>query len=478
MAGFVEGVDRGQSTLFPALLDDYVTEDNPVRAVDVFVDGLDLDKIGFVGVQPLDTGRPGYHPGMMLKLYIYGYLNRVPSSRRLERECQRNIEMIWLTGQLAPDFKTIADFRKDNGKAIREVCREFVALCHKLGLLSAASVAIDGSKFKAVNARDKNFTEAKMKRRLERIEESIARYIAQLETADRRGDSMPEAKVAHFKDKIVKLNEEIARLGAINAEMMKSKDKQISLTDPDARSMATSGRDTGIVGYNVQTAVDTKNHLIVAHEVTNVGTDRHQLLNMAEQARTEMGVETLDAVADRGYYEGEEIKACEESGITVTLPKPQTSGSKAAGRFGKQDFVYVAADDVYRCPAGERLTYRYTNVEEGKTLRRYWTGSCKTCALRAQCTTGSERRITRWEHEAVLEKVQDRLDRNPAAMVVRRQTVEHPFGTIKCWMGWTHFLTKRLPKVATEMALNVLAYNMKRVMMIMGVGALLEAMRA
>jgi transposase len=478
MAGFVEGVDRGQSTLFPALLDDYVAEDNPVRAVDIFVDGLDLDKLGFVGVQPLDKGRPAYHPSMMLKLYIYGYLNRVPSSRRLERECQRNIEMIWLTGQLAPDFKTIADFRKDNGKAIREVCREFVALCHKLGLLSAASVAIDGSKFKAVNARDKNFTEAKMKRRLERIEESIARYIAQLETADRRGDAVPEAKVAHFKDKIVRLNEEIARLSAIKAEMMKSKDKQISLTDPDARSMATSGRDTGIVGYNVQTAVDTKNHIIVAHEVTNVGTDRHQLLNMAEQARTEMGVETLDAVTDRGYYEGEQIRACEESGITVTLPKPQTSGSKAAGRFGKQDFVYVAAEDIYRCPAGERLTYRFTSEENGKKLRRYWTGACKTCALKAQCTTGHERHIARWEHEAVLEKVQDRLDRNPAAMVVRRQTVEHPFGTIKCWMGWTHFLTKRLPKVATEMALNVLAYNMKRVMMIMGVGGLLEAMRA
>jgi transposase len=478
MAGFVEGVDRGQRTLFPAVLDDYVADDNPVRAVDVFVDGLDLERLGFVGVQPLDTGRPGYHPGMMLKLYIYGYLNRVPSSRRLERECQRNIELIWLTGHLAPDFKTIADFRKDNGKAIREVCREFVGLCRRLGLLSAASVAIDGSKFKAVNARDKNFTEAKMKRRLERIEESIARYISQLETADRRGDVVPEAKVARFKEKIVKLNEEIARLNAINAEMMKSKDKQISLTDPDARSMATSGKDTGIVGYNVQTAVDTKNHLIVAHEVTNVGTDRCQLSNMAEQARTEMGVGTLDAVADRGYYEGEEIKACEESGITVILPKPQTSGAKAAGRFGKQDFVYVAADDVYRCPAGERLTYRCMNVEQGKTLRRYWTGNCKTCALKAQCTTGTERRITRWEHEAVLEKVQDRLDHNPAAMGVRRQTVEHPFGTIKCWMGWTHFLTKRLPKVATEMALNVLAYNMKRVMAIIGVAGLLEALAA
>ena len=353
-----------------------------------------------------------------------------------------------------------------------------MVLCRKLDLLSAASVAIDGSKFKAVNARDKNFTEAKMKRRFERIDESIARYLSQLETADRHGDAVPEAKVERLKSKIEKLKEEIVRLNAINREMMKSEDKQVSLTDPDARSMATSGKDTGIVGYNVQIAVDTQHHLIVAHEVTNVGTDRHQLANMAGRARDEMAVETLDAVADRGYYDSEEIRACEESGITVTLPKPMTSGAKAAGRFGKQDFVYIAADDAYRCPAGERLTYRYTNVEDGKTLRRYWTSTCKTCALKAQCTTGSERRISRWEHEAVLEKVQDRLDHNPAAMGVRRQTAEHPFGTIKCWMGATHFLTKKLPKVATEMALNVLAYNMKRVMVIVGVGGLLEAMRA
>ena len=335
-----------------------------------------------------------------------------------------------------------------------------------------------GSKFKAVNARDKNFTEAKMKRRLERIDESIARYLAQLETADRHGDAVPEAKLARLKDKITKLKEEVTRLNAINAEMMKSEDKQISLTDPDARSMATSGKDTGIVGYNVQTAVDTKNHLIVAHEVTNVGTDRHQLSNMAEQARAEMGVETLDAVADRGYYTGEEIRACEEAGITVTLPKPQTSGAKAAGRFGKQDFVYVAADDVYICPAGERLTYHYTNVEDGKTLRRYWTNNCQACALRSKCTTGQERRIIRWEHEAVLETVQARLDHHPEKMAVRRSTAEHPFGTIKCWMGATHFLTKRLPKVSTEMALNVLAYNMKRVVAIIGVAGLLEAMAA
>ena len=478
MKRFVEGVGRAQSTLLPASLDDYVSEDNPVRVVDVFVDSLNLDKLGFVGVRPLETGRPSYHPGMMLKLYIYGYLNRVPSSRRLERECQRNIELIWLTGQLAPDFKTIADFRKDNGQAIREVCREFVALCRKLDLFSAASVAIDGSKFKAVNARDKNFTEAKMKRRLERIDESIARYLSQLETADRHGDAVPEAKVERLKGKIEKLKEEIVRLNEINAEMMKSEDKQISLSDPDARSMATSGKDTGIVGYNVQIAVDTQHHLIVAHEVTNIGTDRHQLTNMAEQARDEIAVETLDAVADRGYYDSEEIRTCEESGITVTLPKPLTSGAKAAGRFGKQDFIYLASEDVYRCPAGEKLIYRYTSEEDGKVLRRYWTTACSICALKARCTTGLQRRIARWEHEAVLEKVQQRLDRDPNKMTLRRQTAEHPFGTIKAWMGATHFLMRRLHKVATETALNVLAYNMKRVIAILGCRKLLEAMRA
>jgi transposase len=478
MKRFVEGADRGQSTLFPAVLDDYVGEDNPVRAIDVFVDGLDLAKLGFDGVQPLAMGRPAYHPATQLKIYIYGYLNRVQSSRRLERECQRNVELVWLTGRLIPDFKTIADFRKDNGEAIRKVCRAFVLLCRRLELLGDASVAIDGSKFKAVNNRDKNFTEAKMKRRLEQIDQSIARYLSQLDTADRQGPAVPEAKTTRLKEKIATLRQEIERLNALNAQMMASEDKQISLTDPDARSMATSGKGSGIVGYNVQCAVDTTHHLIVAHEVTNVGTDRSQLSNMAEQARMEIGAETLEVVADRGYYEGEEILACETVGITVTLPKPMTSSAKAAGRFGKQDFIYVAADDVYRCPAGERLTYRYTNEEDGKTLRRYWTAACQACTLKAQCTPGKERRISRWQHEAVLETVQDRLDRNPDKMRVRRQTVEHPFGTIKAWMGATHFQMRTLPKVATEMALHVLAYNMKRVMRILGIGGLMAAMRA
>ena len=481
MAGFVEGVARDQSSLLPATIEDYVGCDNPVRAVDAFVDGLDLRKLGFTSVDPLAMGRPGYHPAMMLKLYIYGYLNRIPSSRRLERECQRNLELIWLTGGLAPDFKTIADFRKDNGKPICEVCRMFVALCRELNLLSIASVAIDGSKFKAVNARDKNFTEAKMQRRLERIDESIAHYMAQLETADRQtagGADVPEAKVTRLKEKVAKLKEEIVRLNAINEQLQQSEDKQISLTDPDARSMATSGKDTGIVGYNVQAAVDTTNHLIVAHEVTNVGTDRSALADTAELARTEIGADKLAVVADRGYYSGQEILACELSGITVTLPKPMTSTAKGKGRFGKQDFVYIAADDVYRCPAGERLTFRYESVQDGMMMRRYWTTVCGACPLKAKCTPAAERRIGRWKHEATLEKVQDRLDRTPDAMRVRRSTVEHPFGTIKCWMGATHFLCTTLPKVAAEMALNVLAYNIKRVISILGVRELLAAMQA
>jgi hypothetical protein len=268
------------------------------------------------------------------------------------------------------------------------------------------------------------------------------------------------------------------RLKTLEAEMLQTEDKQISLTDPDARSMATSGRGSGIVGYNVQSAVDTKHHLIVAHEVTNVGTDRAQLANMAEQARTALGSETIEVVADRGYFNSAEILACEEAGITVTLPKPQTSGNKAKGRFVKQDFRYVAEEDAYICPANEKLIYRYTNEEDGLVLRRYWTSACPTCAIKHRCTTGRERRITRWEHEHVLEAVQRRLDAHPEKMRQRRETVEHPFGTIKARMGATHFLMKTLPRVATEMALHVLAYNLTRVMNILGPGPLMTAMRA
>ena len=377
MRRFVEGMDRGQSTLFPECLEDWINEDNPVRVIDVFVDELDLGDLGFSGVAPEITGRPSYHPSVLLKLSIYGYLNRVQSSRRLEREALRNVEVMWLVGRLAPDHKTIADFRKDNGRAIRQVCARFVELCRTLGLLTEASVAIDGSKFKALNNRDKNFTRAKVERRMAQIEESVARYLQQLDTADRQEPSEAlKTKTSHLKEKIGKLKDEMRRLVGLQAAMLATPDQQISLTDPDARSMATSGRGSGVVGYNVQVAVETKHHLIIAHEVTNVGTDRSQLSFMAKSAKATLGVEKLDAVADRGYFNGEEILACDNAGITITLPKPMTSNSKAQGRFGKQDFRYVAAEDVYVCPAGQKLAYYFTTQDKGLVLSRYRTNGC------------------------------------------------------------------------------------------------------
>src|SRR6195952_3738062 len=353
MQGFVQGADRQQTTLLPECLDDWVDEGNSIRAVDVFVDALELRDLGFDGVDPAATVRPAYHPSPMLKLYIYGYLNRVQSSRRLEREAGRNLEVMWLTGRLVPDHKTIADFRKDNGSAIKKVCAQFVALCRKMGLLAQASVAIDGSKFKAVNSRDNNFTKGKMERRLAQIEESVARYLSQLDTADRQtaaGEAPSEelaARTTRLKDKLIKLEEEVKRLKAIEKEMLAAPDQQISFTDPDSRSMATSGRGSGMVGYNVQAAVDTTNHLIVAHEVTNVGSDKSQLTTMAQATKAALRSDHLDVVADRGYFKGEELLACEQAGVAVTLPKPQTSGAKSAGRFGKPDFVYLAKDDAY-----------------------------------------------------------------------------------------------------------------------------------
>ena len=479
MRRFVEGIAREQSTLFPECLEDWVDEDNPVRVIDAFVDELELSRLGFEGVSPEATGRPSYHPSVLLKLYIYGYLSRVQSSRRLEREAGRNVEVMWLTGRLVPDHKTIADFRKDSGSAIKQVCVQFIELCRLMGLLSKASVAIDGSKFKAVNNRDKNFTRGKVERRRAQLEESVARYLAQLDTADLQEPSEELApKTAHLKEKLVKLESEMQRLAAMERLMLASPDQQLSLTDPDSRSMATSGRGSGVVGYNVQVAVDTEHHLIVTHEVTNDGSDRAQLANMASQAKEVLGANELEAVADRGYYSGEEILACHKAGVAVTLPKPMTSGIEARGRFGKQDFVYLSDEDAYRCPAGEKLSYHYTVEVDGQQLRRYWTNTCRDCALKPRCTSGKERRITRWEHEHVLEAVQKRLDKNPQAMRVRRETVERTFGTLKMRMGATHFLMKRLPKVASEMALHVLAYNLTRVMNIMGCQPLLAAIRA
>ncbi len=440
--------------MLPECLDDYIGEDNPVRVVDAFIDEFDLEALGFEGVTAAATGRPSYHPAVLLKIYVYGYLNRIQSSRRLEREAQRNVEMMWLTGRLAPDFKTIADFRHYNGLGIRNVCRRFVELCRELKLFSQAVVAVDGSKFKAVNARDRNFTPGKVQKRKEQIEESIKRYLDALDTVDRtQAPAEFQGKAEHLHEKLRTMREQMRRMQDIEQRLKREPDGQLSLTDPDARSMATSGRGSGIVGYNVQVAVDAKHHLIVAHEVTNSGSDRAQLAPMAAAAGEAMGKKKLQAVADRGYYSGPQIKACHDAGIAAVLPKPMTSNAKAEGRFDKSDFIYIARDDEYQCPAGQRAIYRFTREENGLQLRRYWTSACPQCPIKAQCTPSDYRRISRWEHEAVLEAVQRRLDRQPKAMTLRRRTVEHVFGTFKHWMGSTHFLMRRLPNVATEMSL-------------------------
>ena len=477
MTQFVQGEDREQNPFAPWRWDDRISKDNPVRVVDVFVAALDLDELGFQGMQPRATGRPPYHPSILLKIYLYGYLNRIQSSRRLEREAQRNIEVMWLTGRLMPDFKTIADFRKNNGPAIRNVCQQFTALCRRLGLFSEAVVAVDSSKFKAVNNRDRNFTGAKVQKRIEQITASLTRSQSALDLADLTDTAAAQAKAAQLREKIAVLDKRMQHLKAIETLVQAAPDKQISLTDPDARSMATSGKGTGIVGYNVQTVVDTRHHLIVAHDVTNVGNDREQLAVMAQQAQTAMDCQNLDVLADKGYFKGEQILACQDAGMTPFVPRPATSASKAEGRFDKHDFVYLAEENAYRCPAGEQLSWRYASIEDGMTLHVYWADICQDCRLKAQCTTGPQRRIKRWEHQAVLETMQQRLDQAPDAMAVRRQTVEHPFGTIKAWMGATHFLTRTLRRVSTEMSLHVLAYNLKRVMQVLGAKPLMAAMR-
>jgi transposase len=477
MKRFIEGQDRAQSILLPECLDDFVDEDNPVRVIDAFVDELELATLGFESVLPLATGRPAYHPSLLLKIYIYGYLNRVQSSRRLEREAQRNMELMWLAGRLAPDFKTIANLRKDNGKAIGNVCSQFIVLCRQLNLFSQAVVAIDGSKFKAVNSQDKNLTKGKLRARLELVEANIAKYLTALDTADRQEPDVAAARIPRLQQKIASMRSRLKELRLQEVQLPNEPDHQISMTDPDSRSMATTGKGTGVVGYNMQAAVDTKNHLIVAHEVTNIGSDRAQLANMALKARSGMGKEELTVIADRGYFKGEEIHKCHQAGIDVIVPKPNTSNAKAEGRFDKADFVYIAKDDEYRCPAGQRAIYRFTREESGLQIRRYWSSACTQCSMKSQCTPSDYRRISRWEHESVLEAVQHRLDHNPEAMSIRRRTIEHVFGTLKHWMGSTHFQTRRIERVSTEMSLHILAYNLKRFISIFGIAGAIEAMK-
>ena len=476
MGRFIEGCDRREQVFLPACIDDYVAEDNPVRVVDLFVDELDMASLGFAGAA--STGRPGYHPATMLKLYIYGYLNQVQSSRRLECEAGRNVELMWLTAKLAPDFKTIADFRHDHGVAIQAACRRFVLLCRNLGLIAGGTVAVDGSRMRAVNARDRNFTPVTIRRRMEQVDASITRYLGMLDTADRQEGDAAGLRTARLSTRLDELRRQMRDLEAMERAVAASPDRQISLTDPDARAMASAGTGTGVVGYNLQAAVDAGSHIVVAHEIINLSHDRTSLANMGRQARAATGTDTLTVLADRGYFSGPEVLACDSSAIVPILPKPLTSGAKADGRWGKQDFVYQPETDTYRCPAGETMTRRFSNIEHGMTLHAYATPACRSrCAVKANCTASIERRIKRWEHEEVIEAMQARLDRMPGAMRVRRRTVEHVFGTLKDWMGRSHFKTRRLENVGTEIGLHILAYNIKRAIALLGVPNLMAAMQ-
>ena len=477
MKRFIEGENRFQSTLFPESLDDYIAPDNAVRVVDAFINKLDLKELGFNRVEPSVTGRPGYQPATLLKIYVYGYLNRLQSSRRLERESHRNVELIWLTGRLMPDFKTISDFRKDNRKAIVRVCTEFVGVCRELELFSATLVAIDGSKFKAVNNRDKNFTRKSVKRRLQKTQANIDRYLAKLDAVDREEPEIREVTAAQLQQKIVTMEAKMEELKVHEAEVAAHPDHQVSLTDPDARSMMKAGGGS-TVSYNVQTAVDSKHHLIAAHEVTNAPIDRNQLSSMAGKARSALDAETLTVIADPGYYKGEEIVACYDAGITALVPKTDTSTSKAHGRYSKVDFRFDTEQNEYICPAGQRLTYRFDSVEDGKRLWVYMTYQCSTCSLQSKCTTGNAKRLKRWEKEDILDAADAVLKKHPDAMRQRKRLVEHPYGTIKHWMGSTHFLMKRLPNVQAEMSLHVLAYNLRRAINVLGVPKIMEQLQA
>ncbi len=474
---YIRGVTRNQVVLFPESVEDYITAENPVRFIDAFVASLDLAGLGFNRAQPAETGRPAYDPGDLLRLYLYGYLNRVRSSRMLERETKVNVEVMWLLGKLSPDFKTIADFRRDNLKAIKQVCREFTLLCRKLKLFGGELVAIDGSKFKAVNNRRRNFNETRLTKAIKAIEEKVDGYLHELDQAD-GADTDPDTpppSAAELRDKIKTLTERKAKYQALHEDLKESGAKQVSLTDKDARAMVMHHGSTE-VGYNVQTAVDEKHQLIVEHEVTNDPTDHAHLAEMALRAKETLGVTQLEVVADMGYYDGAEVKQCAQAGVTAYIPKPITSVNRKRGLFIKQDFVYDDEKDCYRCPQGEELTYRYESFEQNRLIRYYTTSKCRDCPVKSKCTTNSRgRRITRWVDEKLLDEMARRVRARPEVMRRRQQLSEPPFGTIKRAMGHSYFLMKGLNKVGAEMSLTVLSYNIKRVINIIGVKKMIEA---
>jgi transposase len=480
---FVRGTPREQIALFPEVMEDYISEDNPVRFIDAFVEEMDLTKKGFEGTQHAPTGRPPYHPGDLLKLQIYGYLNKIRSSRSLERETHRNIEVIWLLRKLRPDHKTISDFRKRNRASFKEVAREFSVLCRDMGLFGGELIAIDGSRFKAVNSPDRNFTKGKLKKRLQRLDEIIDSYLDALDQADEEeADDDHQPTKEELEEKVRSLKERKDTYGKLLEDLEESGESQVSLTDPDSRLSAH--RIESGVGFNGQIAVDDKHHLIVAQDVTNHIADTQQLSKMAVEAKEVLGVDELEAVADSGYYNGPEIKRCEDEGIQAYVPKIPSSSCASRGLFSKDEFRYDRWRDCYSCPAGEELTRRWIAARSSKGpgrehLRAYYaTAACRTCRLRNKCTTNKNGRIIyRWIHEEVLERMEKRVAQNPELLAKRKTIVEHPFGVMKFWNDQSHFLSRGLDNVRGEFSLMTLAYNIKRVIKLVGVSKMVEALR-
>ncbi len=439
--GHTEGASRVQQVLFPEVLDDYSAEDNPVRFREAFVDSLDLDALGVRRAQPAATGRPAYAPGDVRKRYIYGYMNRIRSSRRLEKETHRNVELLWLLRRLHPDFKTMADVRQDRANAFKQGFRAFALLCNAWGVLGQELVAIDGPQFKAVTSKRRNFTQAKLTETLPRIDAHIEQYLPDLDTADAEEAECQKITAEALREKIRQLRERKGRYEGLMRAMERTGQSQVSLTDPDSRALPKSPKVD--VGYNAQVAVDDKHKLFVVQDVITAVTDVDPLSGLAIQAKEALEVEQIKVVADMGDYHGEAIKACEEAGIEPYVAKPLTSANRKLGLYGKEQFTYEPEHDCYRCPAGQELTFRFATVELGWHIRYYATTACRTCALKARCTRNKEgRRMTRWVHEHILEKMQQRVAANPALMKRRTQIVEHPFGTIKHWHDQGYFLMR------------------------------------
>ena len=473
----IAGHDRSQTVLLPESLDEYVGSENPVRFIDAFVDGLDLAAAGFARVIPKTAGRPAYAPADLLKLYIYGYLNRVRSSRRLEAETYRNIEVMWLLRHLKPDFKTIADFRRDNRKAFRPMFRQFVLLCRQMDLFGRELLAVDGTRIKAVNNKDRNFTRASLTKFIELADAKLDDYLQRLDQSDVAEVKTDGSRVKNLAEKIAAIRARRTRCKDMLAQLDQTGEDQISLTDPDSRAMAAHTHVA--VGYNVQVAVDTKHKLIVEQQVTNRVVDMGMLRQTAEPAREVLGVETIEVVADKGYFKIEDIEACEKAGMVPYVPRPQRGPSVKAGLYRKDEFQYDADSDSYVCPAGQRLHPYSSSLLRGLKKINYVNKlACDDCQIRPRCTAGKFRAVSRLENEAVLDRMQARLAKHPGVLDRRRETVEHPFGTIKQWMYQGAFLTRGLEKVRAEFSLTALAYNLRRVLNIAGFNGLMAALAA